>query len=333
MLELKKKDDYRWIIPRSGGMRTEGLIYASEKMIPHIKSDNTLVQVANVAHIPGIEGRSMAMPDIHWGYGFPIGGVAATDIDKGGIISPGGIGYDINCGVRVLKTNLKREDVQGKLEGLISALFVNIPSGVGSEGKIRLSSHEVKKVLEKGSKWAVERGYGEREDIEHTEERGRMEGADSTMVSSRAIERGREQLGTLGAGNHFMEIQLVEEIFDERIANIFGLFKGQITVMIHCGSRGLGYQVCDDYLKVMATAVRKYGIPLPDRQLACAPFYSEEGQNYFSAMKGAANYAWANRQCIMHWTRECFQKVLGISPRDLGMSLIYDVCHNIGKLE
>jgi len=238
-----------------------------------------------------------------------------------------------NCGVRLLRTNLKEKEIRPKLQDLISALFVNIPSGVGSRGRIRISSQEVMEVLEKGSQWAIRRGYGLPEDALHTEEKGSMEGADATKVSQRALERGRPQLGTLGAGNHFLEIQIVEEIYDDRIAEVFGIFPGQITVMIHTGSRGLGYQVCDDYLRVMGNAVRKYNIGLPDRQLACAPVDSEEGQDYLKAMRCAANYAWANRQCIMHWTRETFERVLKLSPKDLGMVLIYDVAHNIGKIE
>ena len=238
-----------------------------------------------------------------------------------------------NCGVRLLRTNLKEKDVRPKLHDLISALFVNIPSGVGSRGRIRISSQEVTEVLEKGSQWAIRRGYGLPEDALHTEEEGSMEGADATKVSQRALERGRPQLGTLGAGNHFLEIQIVEEIYDEEVAKVFDIFPGQITVMIHTGSRGLGYQICDDYLRVMGNAVRKYNISLPDRQLACAPVDSEEGQDYLKAMRCAANYAWANRQCIMHWTRETFENVLKVGPKDLGMVLIYDVAHNIAKIE
>ncbi|MEE8180006.1 MAG: RtcB family protein [bacterium] len=330
---FKKIDDYRWLLPKKEGMRVPGLIYTSEKMLQHLRMDRTPVQVANVAYLPGIVGKSMAMPDIHWGYGFPIGGVAAMDIEAGGVISPGGIGYDICCGVRLLRTNLKEKDVRPKLHDLISALFVAIPSGVGSKGRIKISTQEVMEVLEKGSQWAIKRGYGFAEDALHTEEKGSMEGADATKVGQRALERGRPQLGTLGAGNHFLEIQIVEEIYDEGIAEVFGIFPGQITVMIHTGSRGLGYQVCDDYLRLMGNAVRKYNISLPDRQLACAPVKSEEGQNYLKAMRCAANYALANRQCIMHWTRETFERVLKMSPKDLGMVLIYDVAHNIGKIE
>lgn len=331
-MEFKKIDNYRWLLPKTGSMRTEGLIFADEKMLSHIISDKAHTQVANVAHLPGILGKALAMPDIHWGYGFPIGGVAAMDVETG-VISPGGIGYDINCGVRLLRTNLTKENIQPKLRELIAELYMNIPSGVGSSGKIVLSREEVKHVLEKGARWSVEKGYGTKEDLLHTEESGCLEGADSSKVSPRALERGKEQLGTLGAGNHFLEIQVVEEIYNETIAKVFGLFLGQVTLMIHTGSRGLGYQVCDDYLKILQEAVQKYHISLPDRQLACAPVNSPEGKNYFAAMVCAANYAWANRQCIMHWTREVFTRVLGKKSTEIGLELVYDVAHNIGKFE
>ncbi|MDO8734575.1 MAG: RtcB family protein [Elusimicrobiota bacterium] len=329
---LKKVDDYRWKIEKIGGMHTEGLIFASEKMVSNICSDNAYQQVSNVATLPGIVGYSLAMPDIHWGYGFPIGGVAAFNLNDG-VISPGGIGYDINCGVRLLRTNLSKKDVGNHVKNLVAGLFTNIPSGVGSTGKINLSSQEVKNVLEKGASWAIDAGFGEKIDSEDIEEKGTLAGADNSSVSQRAIERGREQLGTLGAGNHFLEIQEVVEIYDEKYAQKFGIFLGQITVMIHTGSRGLGYQVCDDYIKVMLSAARKYGINLIDKQLACAPVLSDEGKKYFSAMACAANYAFANRQIITHWVRETFMKVLTKAPKDLGLELVYDVAHNIGKFE
>lgn len=319
-------------MPKSGGMRTEGMIYASEKMLEHIVHDKASNQVSNVTYLPGIVGRSLAMPDIHWGYGFPIGGVAGFDYDTG-VISPGGIGYDINCGVRLLRTNLELSDVSPKLEKLISTLFTNIPSGVGSTGKINLNRNEVMKVLEEGSKWSVKKGFGNQEDLSHTEDQGQMSSADPSKVSQRALERGREQLGTLGAGNHFLEIQVIDEVYDEQAANSMGLFKGQVTIMIHTGSRGLGYQVCDDYIKILQNALKKYNISIPDRQLVCAPVTSDEGKDYFSAMSSAANYAWANRQCITHWTRESFMQVMGMSPKDIGLELVYDVAHNIGKIE
>lgn len=331
-MNLKKIDDYRWEVPKTGAMRVPGLIYASEKMIEQIKKEKAVEQVANVAAMPGIVGKSMAMPDVHWGYGFPIGGVAAFDVETG-VISPGGIGYDINCGMRLLRTNLAKEDIKDKIQNLITGLFNNVPSGVGSTGKLNLSASEVKDVLEHGAQWAVKRGFGSSQDLRHIEEEGKYKGADSSCVSHRAIERGREQLGTLGAGNHFLEIQVVDQIYDEKAANIFGLFKGQIAIMIHTGSRGLGYQVCDDNLNVLQGAMHKYNITLPDRQLACAPINSTEGKNYFCAMASAANYAWANRQIITHWVRETFMHVLSKSPAELGLEVVYDVAHNIGKFE
>ncbi|MBU0599351.1 RtcB family protein [bacterium] len=332
---LVKIDQYRWEIPKSfkEGMRVPGLIYASEKLLSHIKMDMTPEQVANVATLPGIVNYSLAMPDIHWGYGLPIGGVAAFDIGADGIISPGGVGSDINCGVRILTTQLKLKEIKDRLEDLIQNLFEAIPSGIGSKGNIRLNEKELKEVLIKGSKWAVEKGYGEEEDLLHTEEKGALSGADPNNISSRALERGFKQLGTLGSGNHFLEIQVVEKIYEEEIASVFGLEKDYIVIMIHSGSRGLGYQVCEDYLRFMQKVSEKYQISLPDRQLCCAPFNSPEGKKYFSAMAAAANYAWVNRQCIMHWTREVFMKTLSASPRDLKMKLLYDVAHNIGKIE
>jgi len=329
---LKKLDDYRFLIPREKGMRAEGLIYASEKLAAAAVRDNSHQQVRNVAHLPGIVGRSMAMPDIHWGYGFPIGGVAAMDAESG-VISPGGVGYDINCGVRLASTALEAHAVSGRIEDLAGALFSEIPSGVGSKGRLRLSRKQERAVLTRGAAWAVENGYGESEDIERTENRGCMTEADPDRLSERAMERGFDQVGTLGSGNHFLEIGVVEQVFDPERAEAFGLWEGQITVMIHSGSRGLGYQVCDDNLRAMGQAVSRYGISLPDRQLACAPFRSEEGRAYFGAMAAAANYAWANRQAMMHWTRQTFYRVLGLSPRELRMRLVYDVCHNIAKVE
>lgn len=332
---IKKIDDYRWEIPKSykTGMRVPGLIYADEKMMSQIMKDQSPEQVANVAFLPGIVSWSLAMPDIHWGYGFPIGGVAATRVDDG-VISPGGVGFDINCGVRLLRTNLTEKEVKPKIESLLSALFTSIPSGLGSEGKIKLRGKEIHELLLKGAAWAVARGYGEAEDLEFTEERGCMKGADPDRLSDKAKTRGIPQSGTLGSGNHFLEVQVVDEIYDDAIARAFGLEEvGQILLLIHTGSRGLGYQVCDDHLKTMGVAVKNYGIELPDRQLACAPVKSPEGQSYLAAMACAANYAWVNRQCITHWSRECFTRVLAKSPRDLGMRTVYDVAHNIAKIE
>lgn len=332
---LEKIDEYRWKIPQNymPGMRVPGMIYASEQLLEHIKQEQVLQQVANVACLPGIVKYSLAMPDIHWGYGLPIGGVAATDIEEGGVISPGGVGYDINCGVRLLRTNLRWEEVKNYLPELVNALYSNIPAGVGSRGIIRLSREEEKKVLVKGSRWAVEKGYGWREDVDYTEEHGCLAGADPEKLTSRSLERGLQQVGTLGGGNHFLEVQVVEELFDSQAARLLSLEKGQITVMIHSGSRGLGYQICDDSLGIMRRAMGKYGITLPDQQLACAPLKSPEGKDYFAAMAAAANYAWANRQCLMHWVREIFEKVFRASAEKLEMFLIYDVAHNIAKLE
>ncbi|MFH1314154.1 MAG: RtcB family protein [Candidatus Eisenbacteria bacterium] len=331
-VRLEKIDDYRWRIPRTGSMRVPGVIYSDEHLLKDIRMDESPKQVANVAHLPGIIDYSLAMPDMHWGYGFPIGGVAATDLDTG-VISPGGVGYDINCGCRLLRTDLTRAEVEPRLEDLAANLFNNIPCGVGSTGTIRLSAKEERRVLVDGAAWAVKNGYGDAEDLECTEEGGAMAGADPAAVSERAILRGRSQLGTLGSGNHFLEIDVVEEIYDERVAAAFGLAGGMIAVMIHSGSRGFGYQVCDDYLREMGKAVRKYNISLPDRQLASAPLASPEGEAYFAAMACAANYAWANRQCLMHWTRETFEKTLRASPGSLNLKLVYDVCHNIAKKE
>jgi len=330
---IKKIDDYRWEIAKTEGMRVPGRLYANEKMLKIVEKDRTPLQVKNVAYLPGIINYSLAMPDMHWGYGFPIGGVAATDPEEGGVISPGGIGYDINCGLRLVRTNLERKDIKPKLRQLLVALFNNIPCGVGSTSKLRLSPSELRKVLNEGAKWVVDRGYGEKEDLEKCEDYGRMQGADPEKVSQRAYKRGQNQLGTLGSGNHFLEIDIVEKIFDPVVANVFGLFQGQIVTIIHSGSRGLGYQVCDDYLALMRRAINKYQISLPDRQLSCTPLTSPEGKDYFSAMAAAANYAWANRQVIMYWMRQVFQKVLNLSPNQLEMSLVYDVCHNIGKFE
>lgn len=332
-IKLKRLDAFRWLIPKEGPMRTEGLIYASEEMLDDIYEDQSLVQVRNVATMPGIVGRALAMPDIHWGYGFPIGGVAAFDEEEG-VISPGGVGYDINCGVRLLRSNLIRKDVEGKIEALVNALFKNVPSGVGSHRKdLKLDKTQEKKVLLKGAQWAVEQGFGKWEDLEHIEEGGCIKGADPDLVSEKALERGRAQLGTLGSGNHFVEVGFVEEIYDEKLAQALGLFKGQITVIIHTGSRGLGHQVCDDFIKVMNKAVQKYGIELPDKQLCCAPIKSNEGRSYFAAMACAANFAFANRQMITHWVRESFEEVFRSSQRTLGLELVYDVCHNIAKFE
>ncbi len=332
---LEKIDNFRFRIPTTykPGMRVPGIIYADEKLLKDIVHDKACEQVANVAFLPGIVKASLAMPDIHWGYGFPIGGVAATDIEEGGVISPGGVGFDINCGIRMLKTSLQFEDIKDQLKDLTHRIYSDVPAGVGSEGDIRVSAREEKQILLKGSKWAVEQGYGCQEDLECTEEYGAIPGADPEAVSERAYKRGKSQSGTLGSGNHFIEIQVIDQLYDSSLCDTLGLDLGQISVMIHSGSRGLGYQVCDDYTRSMIHCLEKYHINVPDRQLACAPVNSPEGQEYLAAMKCAANFAWANRQCLMHLTRLSFEKVLGQSWQKLGMSLIYDVAHNIAKIE
>jgi tRNA-splicing ligase RtcB len=333
--KLEKVDEYRWRIPRSykSGMRVDGMIYADEAMLQQIIDDQAPEQVANVAFLPGIVDYSLAMPDIHWGYGFAIGGVAATRVSDG-VISPGGVGFDINCGVRIMRTNLTREEVSPKIKELIDALFYAVPSGVGSKGRIKLRAGEIDEVLVKGSRWAVNQGYGRKEDLETTEEGGEMGGVDTQRVSQRAKERGIPQLGTLGSGNHFLEVAFVDEIYERDIAAAMGIERaGQVMLYVHCGSRGLGHQVADDYIKEMLRAMPKYGIEVPDRQLACVPVKSPEGQAYLGAMRGAANYAWANRQCITHWVREAFCRVMGTGDSDAGLELIYDVTHNIAKIE
>lgn len=332
-IHLERIEEYLWEIPRQGGMRVPGRIYATQKLLSLLKGDNSLRQVINVAHLPGIVGYSLAMPDIHWGYGFPIGGVAAVDYHEG-VISPGGVGYDINCGVRLVKTDLTFGAIEKRLPSIVDALFSLIPSGVGAEGAIpKLSQADEKRLGRGGARWAVEEGYGRKEDLEHMEEGGRLENADPELLSERALERGLKQVGTLGSGNHFLEIGRVEQIYLPQEANALGLFADQVVVLIHTGSRGLGYQTCEDFLKVMNRAMTKYAIQLPDRQLACTPIQSPEGQDYLAAMAAAANYAWANRQVIMSQAEKAFAKVLNLGPRELGFSLIYDVCHNIAKIE
>ena len=287
---LEQVDEYRWRIPTSysRGMRVPGLVFADERLLRDITEDQSLQQVANVAHLPGLIKASMAMPDIHWGYGAPIGGVAAMDVETG-VVSPGMVGYDINCGVRLVKTDLTVEEVQPKLRTLIASLFNNIPCGVGMSGEIRVGKRDAERVMTQGSRWVIGQGYGAAEDLAHTESQGCLEGADPSKVSERALQRGSDQLGTLGSGNHFLEVQAVETIYDEQAANVLGLVQGQVAVMIHSGSRGFGYQICDDYLDVTVRAMAKYGIVVPDRQLACAPLTSEEGRAYLGAMRCAAN--------------------------------------------
>ena len=332
MLEIKQIDKYRWKLSKTGAMRVPGIIFTDFISDRDVLQEAAFQQVANVATLPGILKASMAMPDFHMGYGFPIGGVAAFDWESG-VISPGGVGYDINCGVRLAVTSLTEKDVRPKLEGLVNLLYRNIPSGVGSTGSIKLSARDEKKVLEKGSLWAVSRGLGEEPDIECTENGGCMQNADPAAISKKAMQRGRNQLGTLGSGNHFLEIGVVDTVYNNEVANVFGIFEGQVTLMIHSGSRGLGHQICDDFLAMMKKQSDKLDFELPDKQLACAMIHSPEGKQYLNAMACAANYAWANRQVLMHGSREVFMEALGISPRDLSMNLVYDVCHNIAKKE
>jgi tRNA-splicing ligase RtcB len=331
---LQKLDDCRWMIPQDykSGMRVPGIIYADELLLKDISKDQAIEQVANVATLPGIVHAALAMPDIHWGYGFPIGGVCATD-PEGGVVSPGGIGYDINCGIRLVKSNLHEDEVRPKLEELIQSLFREVPSGVGSRGSINVPADKMEDLLTNGAQWPIDQGYGWAEDLAHIEERGAIAGADASKVSTRAMERGKNQLGTLGSGNHFLEVQVIDEVYDEATAKAFGLEKGMVTMMIHSGSRGLGYQICEDHLRTMGHALSKYDIYVPDRQLVCAPIHSPEGQAYLKAMRCGANFAWANRQCLMHQARKAFSHVFRKDPKKLEMSLVYDVAHNIAKFE
>lgn len=325
---LERIDEYRWRIPQTGRMRVPGIVYADAQMIKELGNEEALKQVANVAHLPGILKYSLAMPDMHWGYGFPIGGVAALDWEEG-VVSPGGVGYDINCGVRLLGSGLSLSEVKPRMEELVDALFDEVPTGVGATGPLKLSVSDERQVMVQGAKWAIAHGYGLPADIDHMEEHGCLAGADPDAVSDKATERGRRQLGTLGSGNHFLEVGYVQEIYDEAVAQAFGLRLDQITLFIHTGSRGFGYQICDDFLKIMEKKGRE--IELPDRQLACAYIKSPEAQQYLAAMACAANYAWANRQMITHWTRRVLQKIFGVNPSSL--RLVYDVCHNIAKRE
>ncbi|MBN2372594.1 RtcB family protein [bacterium] len=335
-IPIEKIGPFKYQIPITyqEGMRVPGIFYCDETLLESIRRDESLQQLANAATLPGIVKAALAMPDMHFGYGLPIGGVVATSV-KDGVVSPGGVGFDINCGVRIMGTSLFRKDFMNKerLEKAIMALYRHVPAGVGSKSKLKLNSKDQRTLLERGSEWAVSRGYGSQSDLEHTEARGRLDGANPDLVSQRAYDRGKDQQGTLGSGNHFMEIQYVSDIYDLEAARCFGLAQDQITVMIHSGSRGLGHQICTDYLSVMGKAAVKYGIILPDRQLACAPINSPEGQRYLGAMRCAANYAWGNRQCLMHWAEEAICRGLDISPKELGMALIYDVAHNIVKME
>ena len=332
---LERVSDCCWRIPRSykPGMRVDGLIFSSEKMIEAVRHDQAPEQVANVAFLPGIQTASLAMPDIHWGYGFTIGGVCATDPEEGGVISPGGVGYDINCGVRLVRTDLRQDDVRPHARQLVEALFRRIPAGVGRGGAYRFTARQLKQLMSEGTGFLAKRGLATDSDVEFTEAGGRLEGADPDRVSERALERGTGQCGTLGSGNHFLEVQVVDEVFDEEAASLMGLERGGVAVMIHSGSRGLGYQVCDDALKGLRGVSQKYGIRLPDHQLACAPIESPEGRHYLATMRAAGNFAWCNRQLLMWQAREVFAEVFGRSWEELGMRLVYDVAHNIAKFE
>jgi len=332
MHQLEKVDDYRWLVPRGTkpGMLTDALIYTDEHLLRDLLKDLSLEQAINVAMLPGIVGRSLAMPDIHQGYGFPIGGVAATDPEAGGVISPGGVGFDINCGVRLLTSSLSADEVRAKIRELVNQLFRDIPSGTGQKGFIRISYSDLDRVLAEGAAWMVEHGYGRPEDLTHCEESGGIEGGDPAAVSEHAKKRGLPQIGTLGSGNHFVEVQYVERIFEPEIAQALGLYEDEVVILIHSGSRGLGHQVCTDYLREMGEAMQRYRIELPDRQLACVPVNSPEGAAYLGGMRAAANFAWANRQGITHFTREAFKRIFGQKEE---LKVIYDVCHNVAKLE
>ena len=331
-MRIERIDAYRWRVPRHGGMRTDGLIFADEGLMRDLEGDQAVQQVANVAHLPGIVGPAIAMPDIHWGYGFPIGGVAAFDLETG-VVSPGGVGYDINCGVRLLATSLSISEARPRLGALVDALYRTIPSGVGaSRSDVILQRRELEGVLRDGARWAVEHGFGVPADLEAIEANGTLEGADPGAVSDRAKERGKSQLGTVGSGNHFVEVGYVAETFDAAAAARLGLEPGRLTVFIHSGSRGLGYQVCDDSLETMLRASAKYAIPLPDKQLCCAPLASPEARHYWGAMNAAANFAFANRQLMAHYARRALGQVFGPEAAER-THLVYDVCHNIAKIE
>jgi len=326
MFKIKKISNYEWEIPKTEGMNVKGVVYASEKLLEKIKEDKTIEQVSNVASLPGILNKSIALADSHQGYGFSIGGVAAFDMDEG-IISPGGVGYDINCSIRLLKTNLKKSDILKKQKEITENLYRKIPSGVGRGSKFQITYKELDKLLEGGAQYIIEKGFGKTEDALHIEEEGKIVHADASKVSERAKKRGIGQIGTLGAGNHFLEVQYVNEIYDEEAAKVFGLEEGQVVIMIHCGSRGLGHQVASDYIKAME---KEYGIEnLPDRELINAPIKSELGQDYLKAMSAAANFAFANKQLMTHWIRE----ELKILFPKIKIDVVYDICHNIAKIE
>ncbi len=331
-MKIEKINDWMWRIPKEGDMRVDGIVFASERMMKDLREDMCLQQICNVAMLPGILSHSLGMPDIHWGYGFPIGGVAAFD-EREGVVSPGGVGYDINCGVRLLKTKLTLEEIRPRLKDLVSTFFSKIPTGIGAHHPFKLKKEDQLQILAKGAAWAIEKSFGFERDLDHIEEKGCIPGADPHLISERALERGRDQLGTLGSGNHFVELGYVDEIYDLETAHILGLEKNTVTIIIHTGSRGLGHQTCEDFLGHMENANRKYKIKLPDPQLACAPLRSEEGKSYLAAMAAAANFAFANRQMITHLIRESLSDFFQRSFNDLGIEGVYDVCHNIAKFE
>jgi tRNA-splicing ligase RtcB (3'-phosphate/5'-hydroxy nucleic acid ligase) len=329
--KIRPLNDVLWEIPQHGGMRVPGWVFASEELLVKAEEDRAVVQVENVAHLPGIVRASMAMPDIHWGYGFPIGGVAATDVEQGGVVSPGGVGFDICCGVRLLASRFSLSDFEDHRNEIMAELARRIPRGVG-KGAIA-ERGLLEGVLERGAAAAVDAGYGTEADLERCEEQGTSAGADPNQISERARQRGGGQLGSLGAGNHFLEVQVVDQVEDPKAAQVFGLAEGMLTVMIHCGSRGLGHQTCQEQVKLMGPAMAGYGIEVPDRQLACVPVRSPEGEAYLGAMAAAANFAWANRHVLAHESRQAFAAAFGLSPDETRMNLVYDVAHNLAKLE
>ena len=332
-MTIERVNEFTWRIPKEGLMQVDGIVFADDRLMAAIRTDKSLEQVKNVACLPGIVGSSVGMPDIHWGYGFPIGGVAAFDLDEG-VLSPGGVGYDINCGVRLLSTALHIDDVRDRIPAFVPALYRRVPSGVGKgRTDLRLDRKDAERMTQQGARWAVERGFGMSDDLAHIEEGGCLDGANFDLVSDRAYERGRNQVGTIGSGNHFVELGFVNDVYDQRIADRIGLVEGGLTIIIHTGSRGFGYQICEDHLRQMQKAAARYGIDLPDRQLCCAPFTSPEGGRYLAAMKCGANFAFANRQVITHVVRETIEHEWAMTPRQHGVRVVYDVCHNIAKVE
>jgi tRNA-splicing ligase RtcB len=332
--DFRRIDDCVWEIPRAhrADMTVPVRVYADDRLLEDALGDRSFDQAVNVAALPGLVGQVVVMPDVHQGYGMPIGGVMASSVPDG-IISPGAVGYDINCGVRLLAAHMPYRAIQDRIGELAAALYRNCPSGVGSEGRLRLSNDDFESLLKKGSRWALERGYAQSADLPHTEENGKIAGADPAHVGARAFKRGRRQVGTLGAGNHFIEVDEVDAVHDEEAADVLGLFAGQVVVQIHCGSRGFGHQVCTDYVSSFQSVVRRYGIRLPDRELVCAPLDSPEGRDYLAAMACAANYAFVNRQVLAHFVRQSFTQVLGKSVPDADLHQIYDIAHNMAKLE